>query len=97
MLEGLQERLLHGVFGVFAVLGDVLGEAEDLALVAAHQGFEGGDVARFRGRDQGGLVVLDDLRGERVRLYRVEFGRTHRQFCPHKRVAQVEAPYAASR
>ena len=35
MLVGLQERFLHRVFGIFAILGDVLGETEDFAFVAA--------------------------------------------------------------
>ena len=35
LLEGLEEDVLGDVFGVFAVLGDVLGGAEDLALVLA--------------------------------------------------------------
>ena len=40
MLVGLQERFLHHVFGVFFVLRDVLRQAENLALVAAHQRLE---------------------------------------------------------
>ena len=41
ILEGFQERVLHRVFGVFAVLRDVHAEAENLSLVAVHQFFKG--------------------------------------------------------
>ena len=45
VLVGLHEGLLQHVFGIFAVLGDVLGETEDLALVTAHQFPEGPGIA----------------------------------------------------
>jgi hypothetical protein len=37
LLIRLQERILHYVFGVFAVLRNVLRNPEDLPLVLAHQ------------------------------------------------------------
>ncbi len=60
VLVSLQKGFLHGVFGVFAILGDVLGEAENFALVAADEGFEGADVAGFGGGDEDRLVFLHD-------------------------------------
>ena len=45
LLEGLEEDVLGDVLGVFAVLGDVVGSAEDLAVVLLHKDFEGGGVA----------------------------------------------------
>lgn len=44
----LHEDVLSDVFGVFAILGDVLGDAKDLAVILAHQFFEGGCVAVAR-------------------------------------------------
>ena len=40
MLVGFQERFLHHVFGVFAILGDVLRQPEDLAFIAAQPAFQ---------------------------------------------------------
>jgi hypothetical protein len=61
VLEGFEESLLHGVFGVFAILGDVLREAENLALVTAHESFERVDVACLRGSYEDRLVILHHL------------------------------------
>ena len=52
LLEGLEEDVLGDVFGVLAVLGDVLGGAEDLALVLADELLEGGGVTGFGAGDE---------------------------------------------
>jgi len=85
---------LHDVFGVFFVLGDVLGQAENFALIAADQSFEGGDVAGLGRRDEDGLVFFNDLRGQGVRGG-VGFGAGFvldalmGRLCRRRRVAQV--------
>ena len=56
MLVCLQERVLEYILGVFLVLGDVLGQAEDLAFVAIHQLGESGGIAGTGAGNQPRLV-----------------------------------------
>jgi len=49
----LQERVLHNVFGILAILRDVLGDAKELALVLADQRIVGRDIAVAHPCDQG--------------------------------------------
>src|SRR5205807_10667376 len=72
MLERLQEGILHHVLGVFAVLGDVLRQVEDLGLVAVHQLFKSRDVARLGGSHQDRFVVLGDCARDRFGIGRVQ-------------------------
>jgi len=52
LLESLEKDVLGDIFGVFAVLRDVLGGAENLALVLADKLLEGGAVAGFGAGDE---------------------------------------------
>src|SRR5262252_8436388 len=66
----LEEGILHGVFGVFAISGDVAGEAEDLIFIARDEFFEGAFVAGASGCDKQRLVFTNDARGERMGVRR---------------------------
>ena len=52
VLVGFHKGLLQHIFRIFAVLRDVLRQAEDLAFVAAHQFAERGGIAFARLRHQ---------------------------------------------
>jgi len=60
MRVGLHEGVLHGIFGVFAVTGDVHGEAEDFALVAIDEFLKCRCVAGLRGLDEEVFVLAGD-------------------------------------
>src|SRR6266849_1886505 len=72
VLEGFQEGVLHHVFGVFSVLRDVLGQAENPALVTVDQLLKGGGVARLGRGYQRPFVVASDRRGQRFRMGSVQ-------------------------
>ncbi len=57
MLVGLQEGLLHYVFGIFAVLGDVLRQPEYALFVAAYQRFKRANVASLRRIHQRAFII----------------------------------------
>jgi hypothetical protein len=44
MLVGFQEGFLEHILSVLPILGDVLGQAENLAFIPAHQFPEGGGI-----------------------------------------------------
>jgi len=56
----LEESVLHGVLGVFAIPRDVHGQAEDFRFVAVYQFFESMHVAALGGSHQQMLVVAGD-------------------------------------
>ncbi len=58
LLVCLEKRVLHDVFGVFAVLRDVLRDPEDLPLVLADQGVVGSDIAAANSCDQRHVGML---------------------------------------
>ena len=55
LFVGFQKSVLRDVFGVFAVLGDVLGDAEDLPLVLADELSKGAGVAGAGALDKGNV------------------------------------------
>jgi hypothetical protein len=68
--ESLQKSILHRVFGVFPIPGDITGEAEDLIFIARDKLFECGSIACASGCDKQRLVFANDARGERMRVWR---------------------------
>jgi hypothetical protein len=52
----LQESFLVDVASVFGALHKVEGQAEDVAVIAANEFFEGGSVARLGALDQDALI-----------------------------------------
>src|SRR5882724_1517473 len=74
------ERVLHGVFRVFAVARDVHGKSKYFALVAIYQLFKSGRVATFRGSDEQVLVFAGDGRRQSMWIGRAQ-GRRLYQVC----------------
>jgi hypothetical protein len=58
LLVRLQERILHHVFSIFAILRDVLSDAKYLALILAHQCVVGRDVPGAHPFNQGYVGML---------------------------------------
>src|SRR5262249_5210120 len=65
-----QESILHRVFGVFAIPGDVTGEAEDLIFITRDKLFKCGSVACASGGDKQRFVFPNDVRRERMWVWR---------------------------
>src|SRR5713226_3011108 len=62
MRIGFQKRVLHGVFRIFPVAGDVHGKAKDLPLVAADQLLKRGSIAVLGCRHEKMLILPRDFR-----------------------------------
>jgi hypothetical protein len=60
VLEGLHKSLLHHILGIFTVVGYMLSDSEESAIVSAHQLLESGSVSFLAGMDQFEII---DYRG----------------------------------
>ncbi len=69
-IRTLQKSILHRVFGVFAIPGNVVRETENLIFVAGDKFFECSSVAGASGCDKLRFVFANDARGERMRVWR---------------------------
>jgi hypothetical protein len=52
VLEGLQKGLLNRVFGIFPVMGDVLGDSKKFAIVSLYEVLEGSYIPILGGMDK---------------------------------------------
>jgi hypothetical protein len=59
MLEGLHEALLNGVLGILPIVGDVLSNSEEFAIVPPYESLEGKYVSTPNGMDKGEIVACD--------------------------------------
>jgi hypothetical protein len=66
--ECLQESVLHRIFGVFAIPGDVVRETENLIFVARDKFFERSGIAGASGCDKQRFVFANDAGGKRMRV-----------------------------
>jgi hypothetical protein len=57
MVEGLDERVLHSLFGVFRISQDGYGYAKDAAFMLAHESFEGPAVSREHTINQEEIIL----------------------------------------
>jgi hypothetical protein len=56
-LEGFQEGFLNGILRIFPVMGDALGNAEELTMVALYELFESGNIPILAGMDKIKVIV----------------------------------------
>ena len=63
---GLEERVLHRVFGVFAIARNVHGQAKDLGFVTIYEFFKRVRVAAFGGGNEEVFVVAGYGGGQTV-------------------------------
>ena len=61
VLEGLEERFLNCVLGIFRIMRDALGDSEELAIVSLYEQLESGYVAVLGGMDKFQIMVCHCL------------------------------------